>query len=165
MFCFRQINDLSFRYLLADGSSKPHATGRALRMVNTLLQRCRNRLGRVCAGHWLRRQLRQPLAAVRWQHPAQSTTTAYRDRIFALSNKRLGARYGCLSPCVVLAQDLQRRLAALLGRPRDYPPLTRLSRGPCLCCSITLRKTNPQVTPSYYAYTLAIQFCCLLPSH
>jgi hypothetical protein len=26
MFCFRQINDLSFLYLLADGSCKPHAS-------------------------------------------------------------------------------------------------------------------------------------------
>lgn len=42
--------------------------------------------------------------------------------------------------------------------------LTRLSWGPCSWCSITLRKTNPQVTPFYYAYTLAIHFCCLLPS-
>ena len=68
-------------------------------------------------------RLRQPLAPVRCQHPASSATTANSDRIFAPGNKRLGAGSGGLSPSQVLAQDLQRRLAALLGPPRDYPPI------------------------------------------
>ena len=42
---------------------------------------------------------------------------------------------------------------------------TRLFLVPCSSFAITLRKTAPLLTPFYYACTLAIHFCCLLPLH
>ena len=71
-------------------------------------------MGCVCACHRIRCRLRKSLAFMQWRCSTANTTNANDHRVYASPDQCLGSRNGVFSFCLVLAQDLERRLGALL---------------------------------------------------
>src|SRR5215467_11229513 len=94
-------------------------------MADCCLQHCRHPMGRVRTRVRLWCRLRQPLASVQWRDTAFDRPIANVDRIYTQGNKRFFDRDCLLSSCLVLAADLEGRLAPIFGSLWDPPFVQR----------------------------------------